>query len=70
LLHTDVVTAQPIKSTLSSTASARTKMTRPMMTESQSSLIRGGLSVALQAARGEAVSMADMMVSCVSVEQP
>jgi hypothetical protein len=41
-----------------------------MMTDSQSSLIRGAVSLALQDARGEAVSMADMMFSCVSVQQP
>ena len=76
LLHTEVVTTQPIKSTLASTASARTKMTRPMMTDSQSSLIRGAVSIALQDARGEedargeAVSMADMTFSCVSEQQP
>src|SRR5262249_36591241 len=58
----EVVTTQPIKWQLASTASARTKMTRPMMTDSQSSLIRGAVSLALQDARGEAVSMGDMMV--------
>jgi len=36
-------------------------------TDSQSSLIRGGVSVALQDARGEAVSMTDMMFSSVSM---
>jgi hypothetical protein len=67
LLHTDVVTTQPIKSTLASTASASTKITRPMTTDSQSSLIQGWVSVALQDVRTDAVSMADMICSCVSV---
>jgi len=41
-----------------------------MMTDSQSSLIRGAASLALQDdARGEAVSMADMTFSCVSVQR-
>jgi len=35
-----------------------------------SSLIRGAVSLALKDARGEAVSMADMMFSCVSVQPP
>ena len=38
--------------------------------DSQSSLIRGAVSLALQDARAEAVSMADMMFSRVSVQQP
>jgi len=41
-----------------------------MMTDSQSSLIRGPVSLALQDARGEAVSIADIMFSCVSAQQP
>jgi hypothetical protein len=41
-----------------------------MMTDSQSSLIRGAVSLALQDdARGEAVSMADMTFSCVSAQR-
>lgn len=37
--------------------------------DSQSSLIRGAVSLALQDARGEAVSMADMTFACVSVQR-
>src|SRR5262249_35177297 len=66
LIHTVVVTTQPIRSTLTSTASARTKMASPMTTESQSSLIQGADWVALQAPRAGAVSMTDMSVSPVT----
>jgi hypothetical protein len=41
-----------------------------LWSDSQSSLIRGAVSLALQDARGEAVSMADMMFSCASAQQP
>src|SRR5215813_9715327 len=51
--HTDVVTTQPSRSTLAMPASARTKMESPMISDSQSSLMRGASST-LSARRGVA----------------
>jgi hypothetical protein len=39
-----------------------------MTTDSQSSLIQGWVSVALQGVRADAVSMADMICSCASAD--
>src|SRR5215831_18985147 len=50
-LQTDVVTTQPSRSTLAMPASASTKMESPMISDSQSSLMRGASST-LSARRG------------------